>query len=92
LPTVPTIAEAGLEGFEFAPWFGLFAPAQTPPAILDRLHSAVEKVLKDPALVARFAQLDLDVAPKSRDDFARLYDADVAKRAEATKTLGIQPR
>src|SRR6185503_5463879 len=49
LPTVPTIAEAGLKGFEFAPWFGVFAPAQTPPAILDRLHGAVEKVLKDPA-------------------------------------------
>jgi len=92
LPTVPTIAEAGLKGFEFAPWFGVFAPAQTPPAILDRLHGAVEKVLKDPALVARFAQLDLDVGAMSRDDFARLYDADVARWAEATRTLGIQPR
>jgi len=52
----------------------------------------VEKVLKDPALVARFAQLDLDVGAMSRDDFARLYDADVARWAEATRTLGIQPR
>ncbi len=92
LPTVPTIAEAGLKGFEFAPWFGLFAPAKTPPAILDRLHRAVEKVLKDPALVAKFAQLDLDVGPMSRKDFAKLYDDDVAKWARTIKTLGIPPK
>jgi len=92
LPTVPTIAEAGLQGFEFAPWFGLFAPAQTPPAILDRLHRAVGKVLKDPALVARFAQLDLVVGPMSRAEFAKLYDDDVAKWAGTMKTLGMQPQ
>ena len=45
-PEVPTIAESGLPGYEFASWYGLFAPAGTPPAIIDQLHGAVRKVLE----------------------------------------------
>lgn len=56
LPQVPTAAEAGLKDYEAYSWGCLFAPAATPPAVLDRLHTAIEKALNDPALKTRFEE------------------------------------
>lgn len=50
LPDVPTVAEAGLPGYEAVGWFGLMAPAGTPKAVLDRINRDVNQVLKSPAI------------------------------------------
>jgi tripartite-type tricarboxylate transporter receptor subunit TctC len=60
LPDVPTMAEAGYPGFEAVTLFGLIAPARTPPDVIAILSKAMEKVLTDPAVVARFAEMGGD--------------------------------
>ena len=60
LPDVPTMAEAGFPGFEAVTLFGLIAPAKTPPDVIATLSKAMEKVLTDPAIIARFAEMGGD--------------------------------
>jgi tripartite-type tricarboxylate transporter receptor subunit TctC len=54
-PAIPTVAEAGLPGFDYVTWYGLFAPSGTPRDIVNRLHAQVVKILADPELAQRFA-------------------------------------
>ena len=60
LPDVPTMAEAGYPGFEAVTLFGLIAPARTPPDVIATISKAMEKVLTDPAVIARFAEMGGD--------------------------------
>lgn len=78
LPDVPTMAEAGFPGFEAVTLFGLIAPAKTPPAVIATLSKAMEKVLTDPAVVARFAEMGGDAKFSTPDG---LRDA-LTKQAE----------
>jgi tripartite-type tricarboxylate transporter receptor subunit TctC len=65
LPDLPTLDEAGLEGFEMTVWHGLYAPAGTPKDIVEKLSAALQVALKDPKVVERFAQLGTaPVAPE----------------------------
>ncbi|SAI19263.1 putattive exported protein [Bordetella ansorpii] len=57
LPDVPTVAEAGLPGYELMPWFAAFAPAGTPPDIVERLNSSMRKALSDPKVKAAMASI-----------------------------------
>ncbi len=66
LPDVPTTKEAGVEGMEFSIWHGLYAPKGTSPEIMDRLSKALQVALKDPNVVARFAELG--TVPSSEAD------------------------
>ena len=67
LPDVPTLAESGFPGFEAITLFGLIAPAKTPPEIIAALSAAMEKVLKDPAVVERFTGMGGDAKFSSPD-------------------------
>ena len=78
LPDVPTMAEAGFPGFEAVTLFGLIAPAKTPPDVIATLSRAMEKVLTDPAIVARFAEMGGDAKFSTPDG---LRDA-LTKQAE----------
>ena len=60
-PDVPTMAEAGLAGFELSSWQAVFAPAGTPPAIIDRLYAEISKILKTPEMGKRLGELGLDL-------------------------------
>jgi tripartite-type tricarboxylate transporter receptor subunit TctC len=66
LPDVPTLQESGLAGFEVAVWNGLYAPKNTPKAVIDTLAKALQQALTDPSLIQRFAELGTDVATKDR--------------------------
>ena len=72
LPQVPTYAEAGLPAMNNASWFGLGAPAGTPPKILDTLNAAVRQALADPEVVAAIEKQGAIPSPMSRADFAGL--------------------
>lgn len=57
LPNVPTLAEAGVPGYEVSPWFAVFVPASTPPSIVLKLNSALLEAMKDPEVVKRFENI-----------------------------------
>jgi tripartite-type tricarboxylate transporter receptor subunit TctC len=90
LPNLPTLEEAGVKGFEYAPWYGFFAPAGTPPAVLDKLHDSVNKVLGDPAIAAKLGQQGIEVQPISREQFVETVDADIAKWGKIIKGLNLK--
>ncbi|MBI2772810.1 MAG: tripartite tricarboxylate transporter substrate binding protein [Burkholderiales bacterium] len=76
LPDLPTVAEAGVPGYKFDSWIGLLAPASTPKAEVERLNAAMQKVLADPAVQQRFANLGVETGAMSADDFGKLLRAD----------------
>jgi tripartite-type tricarboxylate transporter receptor subunit TctC len=76
LPELPTVAEAGVPGYKFDSWIGLLAPAAMPKAEVERMNAAMQKVLADPAVQQRFANLGVEMAPMSSDDFQKLLRAD----------------
>jgi tripartite-type tricarboxylate transporter receptor subunit TctC len=89
---VPTLAEAGLSGYEGDDWFGVFAPAGTPLAIRSRVASEIARVLSLPEVRARLAALGAEPAfmgPEEFAAFARKYVADTRKLGEK---IGIQPQ
>ena len=66
LPDAPTLTEAGLKDFEVIVWHGIYAPKGTPPAVIDKFGSSVRTALKDPAFMARMADLGAEIVPESK--------------------------
>ncbi|MDB5817115.1 MAG: hypothetical protein JWQ11_755 [Rhizobacter sp.] len=89
LPDVPTMAEAGLSNYKFSNWFGLVAPARTPPEVLAKLEADVNKVLQDPVIRGRFQTMGLQAAGGSAAGFGALIKADSAKWGATIKEAGI---
>jgi tripartite-type tricarboxylate transporter receptor subunit TctC len=76
---VPTVAESGYPDFDAPSWIGLLAPAETPRAIIDRMHGEIATALGNPALAQRFAALGLDVAARPPDAFRSFVAREIAK-------------
>ncbi|MFC5496049.1 tripartite tricarboxylate transporter substrate binding protein [Caenimonas terrae] len=76
LPELPTVAEAGVPGYKFDSWIGLLAPAATPRAEVERLNAAMQKVMADPAVQQRFANLGVEPGAMSPGEFQKLLRAD----------------
>lgn len=91
LPDVPTIAEAGLPGYEVTAWNGLLAPAGTPRPVVERLSAELRAILAEPEIRTRMAEQGADPAPTTPDAFARRIRADLAKWAAVIRAAGIQP-
>ncbi len=92
-PEIPTIAEAGLPGYEAVQWFGLLAPAGTPREVVMRLHGAVLQALQDPAVRKRFVEGGADPTPSaSPEEFAIVIRAELRKWAKVVKDAGITPQ
>lgn len=93
-PEVPTLAESGderLRNFEAVGWTGLFAPRDTPPAVVQRLNAAVSEAQRDPALVQRFAAQALDTYPPGTPaEFAAYIRADVERWQAVVRDAGIE--
>jgi tripartite-type tricarboxylate transporter receptor subunit TctC len=85
LPDVPTIAESGVPGYEVVSWQGVFAPAGTPKPIVERLHTEITKILAQPDMKERLAQLGMDEQPMTTAQFAKFQQDEVAKWAEVVK-------
>jgi tripartite-type tricarboxylate transporter receptor subunit TctC len=90
LPDVPTMDEAGLPGFEATTWHGLVAPAGTPPQIIAALNKAIAATLKDPDIQQKLANLGIDIAPDSPDQFAAYIKAEIPKWAAVIKASGAK--
>jgi len=91
LPDVPTVAEAGVPGFEVLGWNGILAPASTPKPIIDKLHTEIVKVLRSPDIVERFTQNGAEIIANTPAEFAAIVKADVAKWAKVIQSAGIRP-
>jgi tripartite-type tricarboxylate transporter receptor subunit TctC len=89
-PELPTIAEAGLPGYEQSAWHGLLAPAGTPEPVIARLNAEVNKFLRSADVTERFKVQGIDVIGGSPADFAAFIRQDVAKYAKLVKTAGIK--
>ena len=88
LPDVPTIAEAGVPGYEATSWFGMFAVAGTPKPVLDKLHAALVKVLGQPDVKKKIAEQGGDVVAETPAQFATFIKAETAKWGKVVKESG----
>jgi tripartite-type tricarboxylate transporter receptor subunit TctC len=89
-PEVPTIAEAGVPGYEIVSWQGIFAPAKTPPEIIKRLNEEIVKVLKMPDVVERLEALGLEPVGNSPEEFAEFQKAEIPRWAKVVKEADIK--
>jgi tripartite-type tricarboxylate transporter receptor subunit TctC len=87
-PDVPTLAESGLAGYELSSWQAVFAPAGTPPAIVDRLYAEISKILKTPEMGKRLGELGLDLSGMPPAEVAALVKADVPRLGKVVKDSG----
>jgi tripartite-type tricarboxylate transporter receptor subunit TctC len=90
LPDLPTVAEAGLPGYQAVGWFGLLAPAATPKPVVDRLSADVNRVLADSDVRAKMQALGADPGGNSPEEFRRFIRDDQAKWSKLMKDAGIK--
>lgn len=90
MPNVPTVAESGLPGFETSAWFGLVAPAKTPPAALAKLTDQVNAALRSPDVVKRFLELGAEPGTVSGAAYGAFLQAETKKWAEVIKASGAK--
>ena len=89
-PDLPTIAEAGVPGYEAGTWTGVIAPAGLPRPILDRLNAAINAAIRSPLFTERFAQIGDEPAGGTPEEFAELIRRDSAKWAEVVRRSGAK--
>ncbi len=91
LPDVPTVAEAGVPGYQADNWWGILAPAGTPAAVLGRLQRDIDGILESPEMRKRFQAEGGDVLRMSPADFGNFIEAETAKWTRVVKQAGIKP-
>ena len=89
-PDVPTLSESGLAGFDISSWQGVFAPAGTPAAIVERLYAEIARILKQPDVIKRFNELGLDLSGMPSAEFAALVKNDVVRLGKIVRDSGAR--
>jgi len=90
LPDLPTPADSGLKNAESEIWFGVFMPAKTPPAIVEKFHAAGQRVLSDSATLAALKKLGLETKAMTPAEMDELVKREAAANLEIIKAAGIQ--
>jgi tripartite-type tricarboxylate transporter receptor subunit TctC len=90
LPDVPTIAEAGVPGFEYEIWYALFAPAKTPSAAVAKSSAALQTALRDPAVQAALLEQGAEPAPTTSQELASYMQQDITKWRRLIKERNLQ--
>ena len=90
-PDIPTIAEAGVPGYEASNWFGVSAPANTPRAITQLLSTSIARVLQQPEIRARIADDGAEPVGNTPDEFAAYVKSETVKWGKVAKRAGIEP-
>jgi tripartite-type tricarboxylate transporter receptor subunit TctC len=89
-PELPTIAENGLPGYAYDVWYGLFAPANTPRDVLNRINATANEALRDPETVKRFASAGIDVMGGNVEESNRYLQAEMVTWEKVIREAGIQ--
>ncbi len=90
IPEVPTIAEAGVPGYEATLWYGFLAPARTPDAILKKLNAELATVLKSPDVIEKLATQGVEAYHTTPEQFATLIRVEHDKWAKIIKAGGVK--
>lgn len=90
MPDVPSIAEAGVKGYEASLWLGILAPAALPKDINARLNAEVGKILKQPELQTSFRNIGTEIVYRAPDDFGKFVKSELGKWARVVKETGMQ--
>jgi len=90
LPDVPTVAEAGVPGYEATIWLGIMAPAGTPKAVIDRLNAEVTKIVSQPDVKKAWNEQGAEPLTMSPAEFEKYLNADIAKWAKIVKISGAR--
>jgi tripartite-type tricarboxylate transporter receptor subunit TctC len=89
-PEVPTMAEAGVPGYDVTTWYGILVPAGTPQDIVSRLHGAAVSAMKHPAVRERFSKTDLEPNTTTPDQFGAYIRGEIAKWAKVIRESGFK--
>jgi len=90
LPDTPTVAEAGVPGFEVNVWFGMQVPAGTPKAVVDKLNRDIVTLLKEPDVVQRFRNQGVEVAASTPEQFGTLVRSEITKWTQLIREANIR--
>lgn len=89
LPDVPTVAEAGVPGAQFASWYGVFAPARTPKPIVERINAQFQAALRDPEVTKNAEDIGLRLRPMTVAEFSDFVKAETARMQEVVRSANI---
>jgi tripartite-type tricarboxylate transporter receptor subunit TctC len=92
LPDVPTIAEAGYPEAAYVPWYGIYVPASTPDALVEKIHAAIDKALQNPDVQRELSVADIPGKPMALNELANLMKSDQEKLVSVVKASGITPQ
>jgi tripartite-type tricarboxylate transporter receptor subunit TctC len=90
-PNLATVAQEGLPGFEYSAWVGVFAPAQTPAAVIGRLEKDIAWVLNDPDTIKKVQAAGVEPMPGDAKALAKLLNAEIERAGNVVKTAKLQP-
>lgn len=90
-PNLPTVAQEGLPGFEYSAWVAVFAPAQTPAAVIGRLEKEIAWVLKDPETIKKVQAAGVEPMPGGTKALANLLKTEIERAGNVVKAAKIQP-
>jgi len=90
MPELPTIAESGLPGYETVAWFGVLAPAGTPPEIVNRLSQEIAKIAKSPEMREKLLAMGAEPVGSTPEEFKGVIDRDIAKWKPLAQKVGIK--
>lgn len=91
LPDLPTVQEAGVPGYVYEQWAGLFAPAGTPAEIIARVNAESDRILKLPEVREKLSQLGLEAQGGTAEDLARAVRTELPRMSEIIRQVGIKP-
>jgi tripartite-type tricarboxylate transporter receptor subunit TctC len=89
LPSLPTVAESGVPGYEVTVWFGMQVPAGTPKPLVERVNKEIVQILKQPDVVKLFRDQGVEVIGSTPDEFGKLLQTEVAKWTEVIRDANI---
>ena len=91
LPELPTVAEAALPGFEYDGWYGIFTPAKTPRAVINKMAAEVARILKLPDVAEKILNTGAIPKPSTPQEFDKLVREEIVMRRKVFKAAGVKP-
>jgi tripartite-type tricarboxylate transporter receptor subunit TctC len=89
MPDIPTIAEAGVPGYEMDVWYGLFAPRGTPRPVIDKIAAEVGRIMRAPDMQERWSAVGVDPVGTTPAEFKAQFDLEIQKWAKVVKAAGL---